>query len=260
MIDNPNEPIWQESDGNDESVAILFIATGKYIIFWEKFYQSAEKFLLIKNKKQYFVFTDCVDKIIGEDVNVTKIYQEKLGWPNDTLMRFQFFLSIKDRLQQFDHLFFFNANMVFVNKIAANDILPSGSEKLVCALHPCFCDKPRSEFTYDNNPYSLAYIPDDKGQYYFMGGLNGGRSQDYLTMCEQLLNNILIDKSNNVIALWHDESHLNRYMLDRDNLKILGVEFGVPEGWKVQSNGIKIIIQDKSHPRFGRGVEYLRSV
>lgn len=77
-------------------------------------------------------------------------------------------------------------------------------------------------------------------------------------MCEQLLSNILKDKENGIIALWHDESHLNHYMLDRVDLKILGVEFGVPEGWSIQSNTIKIIIQDKSHPRFGRGVKYLR--
>lgn len=215
--------------------------------------------MLASNKKHYFVFTDCTDEIVGEHDNVTKIYQSKLGWPDDTLMRFQFFLGIKDKLQQFDYIYFFNANMIFVDKITASDILPAKNEKLVCALHPGFYNKPRSAFTYDNNPNSLAYIPGDKGQYYFMGGLNGGHSQDYLEMCEQLLSNILKDKENGIIALWHDESHLNHYMLDRVDLKVLGVEFGVPEGWNIQSNTIKIIIQDKSHPRFGRGVKYLRS-
>ena len=44
-------------------VGILYICTGKYIVFWEEFYKSCQKYFLSDSEcvKQYYVFTD-VDK------------------------------------------------------------------------------------------------------------------------------------------------------------------------------------------------------
>ena len=74
-------------------IGILYICTGKYDVFWNDFYKSAEQFLLPNSDKQYFVFTDS-NNIQSTD-NIHKIYQEKLGWPKDTLMRFHLFLNIE---------------------------------------------------------------------------------------------------------------------------------------------------------------------
>lgn len=40
----------------------------------------------------------------------------------------------------------------------------------------------KRKFTYDRNPESSAYIPNGQGQYYFMGGINGGETSAYLEM------------------------------------------------------------------------------
>ena len=39
-------------------VAALYIATGKYTVFWPEFYESAEQYLLRDCEVHYFVFTD----------------------------------------------------------------------------------------------------------------------------------------------------------------------------------------------------------
>ena len=39
-------------------VAALYIATGRYTVFWPEFYESAEKYLLKDCEVHYFVFTD----------------------------------------------------------------------------------------------------------------------------------------------------------------------------------------------------------
>ena len=39
-------------------IAILYICTGKYVVFWKDFYQSFEKKFLKKSEVEYFVFTD----------------------------------------------------------------------------------------------------------------------------------------------------------------------------------------------------------
>lgn len=231
-------------------IAILYICTGKYDIFWEGFYKSSEQYFLQGHTKEYFVFTDKEISYVNKRVHT--IYQEKLGWPYDTLMRFKMFHSIKERLSSFDYIFFINANMRFLKPVNA-EVLPNEEEGLLVVKHPGFFNKKREEFTYDINPKSLAFIPPDKGKYYFMGGFNGGKAKDYLQLIENLHTNINQDLENGIIAVWHDESHLNKYMLDR-NAKILNPEYGYPEGWNLPFEK-KIIILDKTN--FG-GHNFLR--
>ena len=40
------------------NIGILYIATGRYITFWEEFFKSAEKYFITEATKHYFVFTD----------------------------------------------------------------------------------------------------------------------------------------------------------------------------------------------------------
>lgn len=75
-------------------------------------------------------------------------------------------------------------------------------------------------------------------------------------MCEHLNRNTKEDLDQNIIALWHDESHLNKYVLDRTDVKILPPYFtrGEKEYWKKEA---KVMFSDKSHYRFG-GHAFLR--
>ena len=68
--------------------------------------------------------------------------------------------------------------------------------------------------TYDRNPKSLAYIPYGDGNNYYAGGFNGGRTKNFLEMSEVIADRVNRDLENGVIALWHDESHMNRYLVD----------------------------------------------
>ena len=43
----------------DKKVAILYVATGRYICFFDDFYASMEKNFLPGVPKTYFVWTDC---------------------------------------------------------------------------------------------------------------------------------------------------------------------------------------------------------
>ncbi|SDB80895.1 family 6 glucosyltransferase [Acinetobacter boissieri] len=237
-------------------VAILYIATGRYTVFWDGFFKSAEKYLLLESQKEYFIFTD-TPHVLQENERVHQHFQSKLGWPFDTLKRFEIFLSIKDQLKGFDFIYFFNGNTEFVTEITEQEFLPLDKQQNLTLLHQphLFHRRPR-HFPYDRNKESLACIPYNEGMYYFTGALNGGKASAYLEMCEQLNKNTNIDLKNNVIALFHDESHLNRYVLGRDDVKILDPYFakGETEYWKHAS---KVMFSDKTHYRFG-GHDYLR--
>ena len=52
----------------------------------------------------------------------------------------------------------------------------------------------------------MAYISYDEGVYYFQGGLNGGRTKEYLELAEQCMIAVDIDVEKNNIAAVADES------------------------------------------------------
>ena len=141
------------------NIAILYICTGKYTVFWKDFYKSCEKYFLKNHKKSYFVFTDSPDIDYDNKKEVKKIYQKKLGWPFDTLMRFDMFLTQKEELKKYDYLFFCNANLLFKKEIK-EDILPDkyAHGGIMVTQHPGFYDKNNDEFPYERNPSSSAYI------------------------------------------------------------------------------------------------------
>lgn len=157
-------------------IAILYICTGKYTKFWKSFYESSEKFFLKDHNKQYFVFTDANSLENENDDNVTKVAQQKLGWPYDTLMRFDMFLKVKDTLKSYDYIYFLNANMLFIEPVA-EEVFPSEEENgLLVVHHPLFnWVKNKKDFPYERNSKSLAYISESKGSAYYMGGLMVGK-------------------------------------------------------------------------------------
>ncbi|PAF45726.1 family 6 glucosyltransferase [Helicobacter sp. 11S02629-2] len=239
-FESPPPPInnLSQKDIDKMKIAILYIATGRYDVFFEDFYKSMEKFFIKDASKHYFVWTD--SKKIETNGNITKIYQEKLGWPYDTLLRYDMFWKIKDELSNFDYIFFFNANMVVKQEIFKDEFLPDTKSGLVGCLHPGFIkigldlkiypSRNAKKFTYDKNPKSLAFIEEGRGSAYYAGGLNGGSKDAYLKLIKTLKDNIQTDMDNGVTALWHDESHINKYFLDKE-IKALSSMFLKPEGW-----------------------------
>lgn len=211
-------------------IGILYICTGKYRVFWKDFYLSCEKNFITEAEKRYFVFTDSPEIEFEKDnENITKISQVNLGWPNNTLMRFEMFSKIQRELSDFDYIFFFNADLICLEKISASDFLPLAGENLVATLHPGYFNKKRNEFPYENNKLSTAYIDKFSGQHYFAGGLNGGRSKFFIQAILDIKKSIDQDIKNNIIAKWHDESHWNKYLISRKDVKILNPGYLYPE-------------------------------
>lgn len=233
-------------------IGILYICTGKYDVFFDGFYQSAEKYLMPETEKHYFVFTE--SSIITSSDRIHKIYQERMGWPNDTLMRFHLFLKIEEDLKKMDYLFFFNANYTFIKPISSLELLPEQKDNnLTGQIHPVAYHKKRNNFDYERNPKSTAFIAENEGSYYFAGGLIGGRTDAFLIMCHVLSSNIDKDKENDFVAVWHDESHINAYFSQLEPKK-LHPGYCYPQGWYLPFEQ-KTVLLDKN--KFG-GHSFLR--
>lgn len=226
------------------TVAILYICIGKYIAFWKDFYQNFESLFLPEFDKEYFVFTD-VEELDGEGhANVHRIEQADLGWPGNTLFRFEMFLSVLPELETVDYIFFMNANVLCQKLITGDMILPLHKE-LVVVQHPAYYNKKPYEFEYEFHRSSNAYIPRGKGEVYICGGINGGKKEAYMELIKKLANNVRADYNKGIIARWHDESHINRYIIGREDYRLLTPSFCYPEGWDLPFEPI-LLVQEKS--------------
>ena len=108
-------------------LAILYICTGKYNQFFQDFYNSSEKYLLINDsEKHYFVWTDDDNLYVAD--NVILIHKNCAGFPADSLFRFEMFLQAEEELKSFDYIYFFNANALFLRPVG-EEILPNGKNK-----------------------------------------------------------------------------------------------------------------------------------
>lgn len=231
-------------------IAILYICTGKYDIFWQEFYQSCEKNFLLNCQKEYFVFTDANHIYAENTASIHKIYQKNLGWPGNTLFRYHIFLKQKDTLKKYDYIFFFNANMKFLQVIDENILPESG---LMVVQHPGYYKTEADNLPYDRNAKSLAYIPYGTGKVYVCGGFNGGKTKDFLTLIETIAENTEKDYEKGIVARWHDESHINKYILYQKYV-LLSPAYAYPENENLPFD-CKILIRDKS--RYG-GHSFLR--
>ena len=238
------------------TLAILYICTGRYNLFFEDFYNSCEKYLLPNVQKTYFVWTDN-DQLSNGKANVNIYYKKCAGFPADSLFRFEMFLQAEEELKKYDYIYFFNANSE-IRRPIGEEILPDDSGLAMGIWpgkrehqHPMF-------FPYERNKKSLAYVaPHGKNYTYFMGGLNGGTSKAYLQMIHTLSDNIRADYNRGIIAKVHDESHINAY-LRTHACKKLGREFCLPEEWIQAGEKPKNVFRNKVlvDPYFNKGRKF----
>lgn len=248
-------------------IAILYICTGKYDVFWSEFYSSCERLFCPQVKKHYFVFTD--SEQITTTTNISKITQDSLGWPFNTLYRYRMFLRVKEELLKFDKVVFFNGNCVFNMSISYDEFF-GNNKSIVACIHPGFYNKNKSDYTLETRQNSTAYTNDRYN--YVQGAINGGDAKIFIDICENLTSNIDKDLKNGIVAIWHDESHWNAYLNNnwssiKTQVNLLTPDYLYPDGWQLPFEP-KIILRDKS--KYGghnllRGVEnkdksYLKTI
>jgi hypothetical protein len=213
------------------TVAVVFIGTGKYLDFLPSWYERCEENFLPGVDKKYLVFTDGDVPEAPDNAIVYK--QEHLDWPYITLYRFKIIQKALDEIADCDWLVFLDADMAVVDTVTVTDVF---SDKPYLGVHhPChflkFPPHNQPPGSFETNPLSTAKVPDDYDfSVYWQGCLWGGKVPEVMSMMDELNARISLDEENNVIAQWHDESHLNAfYAQNKDLVHTLGPEFAFPE-------------------------------
>ena len=217
------------------NVGMLVVATGKYIQFVQPLIDSAEKHFCKNHNVTYFVFTD---GDLPESEKIVRVEQARLGWPLDTMMRCKMYYEHQELFQDMDYLFACDADMLFVDEVG-DEIL---SDR-VATQHPGYVSK---RGTYETRTISKACVRADEGTCYFAGGFYGGNKEEFLKMNRTMTENIQADLEKKFIAIWHDESHLNRYFIDNPPTKILSPSYCYPESWRLPYVK-RLLALDKNH-------------
>ncbi|AOV60326.1 glycosyltransferase family 6 [Synechococcus phage S-CAM9] len=212
-------------------VAVVFIGTEKYLDFLPSWYERCEENFLPGVEKKYLVFTD--GDVPESPDNAVVYKQEHLDWPYITLYRFKIIQKALDEIVGCDWLVFLDADMAVVDTVTAPEIFTD--KPYIGVHHPChflkFPPHNQPPGSFETNPLSTAKVPDDYDfSIYWQGCLWGGKTSEVISMMEELNARISLDEENNVIAQWHDESHLNAFYAQNKNLvHTLGPEFAFPE-------------------------------
>tara|TARA_A100000172_G_C3013228_1_gene100559 strand:+ start:92 stop:808 length:717 start_codon:yes stop_codon:yes gene_type:complete len=197
-------------------VAITFIGTNKYLNFLPRYYENIKEYFLPDTEKVFLVFTDG-DGNFPDDVKVFK--QEHLEWPYITIKRFEIINKAREEIEKCDHLVFIDADALVVDKITEEEFF--NDKPLFGVHHPCHFLKmqphTKSPGAYEQNPKSEAYVDLSKGlpDIYWQGCLWGGQVPQVCAMIDDLQARVNRDLENDIVAVWHDESQINKYFLER---------------------------------------------
>lgn len=220
-----------------KKVGLLIIATNKYISFLQPLIESADKYFIKNQTVTYFIFTN-KEIDIKTDRKIVKINVEHRDWPWMTLGRYEIFSNHSDVLSSMDYLYYCDVDMRFVGEVG-DEIL---SER-VATQHPGYYGR---RGTPETNPNSLACVLPNEKMEYFAGGFNGGNSIEYIKMSKVISQNIDDDFKKGIIAIWHDESHMNRYFIDNKPTMILSPSYCYGESMSIPFEK-KLIALDKNH-------------
>lgn len=219
-------------------VGIICLANGPYSIFIDNLIETCEKYFLKNFTKKYFIITD-KDFPSETKNNVTKIKKPRYGWPKDCLVRPQYSVELKDKFNDLDYVYFFNANMSIYSEVG-EEALPDKSG-LIGVEHSCFTHRNISQFTYERNPQSKAYISLTEGEIYYQACFWGGKIEEFNLLSETISNWMEKDISNGIEAIWLDESYLNKYFL-LNKPKVLSYYYAFPTHFPLYDNSPEVKI------------------
>ncbi|KAM7238522.1 hypothetical protein CapIbe_010042 [Capra ibex] len=210
------------------TVGLTVFAVGRYVDrYLHTFINSADKYFMVGQKVIIYVMIDDFSKVPWVDMaplrmlKIFEIKQEK-RWQDISMMRMKTISEhVADHIQyEVDFLFCMDVDQIFVKKYGLETLGES-----VGQLHAHWYKTSPTELPYERSQLSEAYIPIGKGDFYYHAAVFGGTPVQVLSIARECFRGIMNDKKNNIEAVWHDESHLNKYFFLHKPTKILSPEY-----------------------------------
>ncbi|XP_025031419.1 N-acetyllactosaminide alpha-1,3-galactosyltransferase-like isoform X1 [Python bivittatus] len=234
------------------TIGLTVFATGRYLDkYLEDFLISADAFFMTGHKVIFYIMVDDLSKVPEIKLSpqrTLKFFQVKQEsrWQDVSMMRMK---TIGDLVQaciryEVDFLFCMDVDQIFQSDYGVETL-----DESVAQLHAWFYNMEKTSFTYERRPTSAAYISYEEGDYYYHGAVFGGTPLQVLNLTRQCYQGILQDKGQDMEAIWHDESHLNKYFLLNKPTKLLSPEYcwDYRIGFPPQIHNIKLFWMPKEY-------------
>ena len=220
-------------------VAITFIGTNRYLDYLPKYYENIEKYFLPNSEKTILAFTD--GELNDTPDNLKVYHQEHLEWPYITLKRFEIINKARAVIDNMDWLVFLDADAIPVTTITEEEFLKD--KPLFGVHHPCHYlgmdPHTKAPGAYEQNPKCEAYVDVSKSlpPVYWQGCLWGGKVPHVCAMIDELAARVDRDLENDIVAVWHDETQINRYFLERtEDVHTFDPSYAFPEVFESYCN------------------------
>lgn len=227
------------------SIGIMSVATNIYLDYWQKMVETADELSMESDQVTFFVFTDQINRIgtLSKTLQNVKVkgYEVKpYRWPEATLLRYQIFHEKYSDMNT-DVLMHLDADMIFASSPWENIRRLISNDKVCLIQHPGFWRSkgfpglifyirhPLTTYkdlrmkirlgglgAWEIRPQSAAFVPRKERKHYFCGGTWFGPREAIGEMLEQLSSKVSADEKKDVIAMWHDESHLNKWATENN--------------------------------------------
>ncbi|XP_021563961.1 histo-blood group ABO system transferase, partial [Carlito syrichta] len=234
------------------TIGLTVFAIKKYVVFLKLFLETAEKHFMVGHRVTYYVFTDRPADVprvaLGAGRRLVVLTVGTYArWQDVSMRRMQAISDFSERRfrHEVDYLVCADVDMQFDDHVGVEILSP-----LFGTLHPGFYGSSREAFTYERRPRSQAYISRDEGDFYYMGAFFGGSVQEVTRLSKACHQAMMVDQANGIEAVWHDESHLNKYLLYHKPTKVLSPEYMWDKqllGWPAVMKKLRYVAVPKNH-------------
>lgn len=218
---------------------IVSVATNHYFQYWKNQAKSLDAKLRSSNKCNIFLFTDKPEEAskFASQLNHTQVQVLPIpsyGWPDATLMRYRFISTLKGVVDHDDTIVYLDSDMLAVAEIYFSDFRQGDEKQVTLVQHPgyfrpkgfasipFYLANPKTAVSdivnflvsggvgaWETRSSSNAFVRRKSRKDYYCGGIWWGPAQKIISLCDQLAARIDEDLSRGIVAVWHDESHLN---------------------------------------------------
>jgi histo-blood group ABO system transferase len=229
---------------------LVCIATGQYIGLLDSLIDACDRVNMVD---QLFCLTD--DPVALRttmcrrgSIEVLYLPWGSLAWPFPTLWRYHAISMYAGVFRsRTSHLLYCDVDMRPLD--GCRELF---QHHLIAVTHPGYWSADTVALPLETNPVSEAFVQRHGQVKYVAGGVQGGPVDRFLAAAFEIRERVQQDYVNGVTAVWHDESHWNRYVADHgDEVIILGPEFCWPESWPVPTelSPSRLLALDKDHHR-----------
>ena len=184
-----------------------------------------------------------------------------MEWPFITLKRFEIINKAREEILKNDWFVFIDADAFVVGKVTEEEFLErccgstTDEVPLFGVHHPCHRAgmPPHKTKTgaYETDEKSEAYFDVSKElpPIYWQGCFWGGKVPPVLAMIDEIEGRVNRDLENDIVALWHDETHINKYFFEREfDVHTFGIEYAYPQLFQMEEYWMEVLEPEYRDP------------